>query len=449
MANAQPKSKKLAATAFSQMGTLNVFQGFFDLALKCYTHAYEYDVSLQDSVSICYDLRDIAETYRFLNCPDSALMYCKRAKQMAVSISNNDLLSDILIVEGSIWNMQKNYREAINVVLQALTDVHPASYSAAYSVMSRSYLSLNMLDSAEYYYYKIMDIGTVYAKESASRGLIEIALAKQKPQQARSFIAEYLTYSDSCNHLRQAESVEKARRLYNYHYHEKQAASLFYDNQQKKAYIFILAGLVLSLILGTVLLLKYIHNQKREKRLQQIRWSQYVEYRHLQSEEYKKESTLKIRELEHQLSCMSVEKYSMRSQIQKQKEQIEIESQQQQAQVRQQELRLQELKSTDSYKKLQQLLQDEKPVKNDFWPQIQEDVYGIYPKFKNFLDTLVFTEIETRVCILVKYDMAPADISVLVGRSRSSVTAIRKRLFQKVFGKNGKAEAWDDFIGSL
>ena len=139
----------------------------------------------------------------------------------------------------------------------------------------------------------------------------------------------------------------------------------------------------------------------------------------------------------------------MRSQIQKQKEQIEIESQQQQAQVRQQELRLQELKSTDSYKKLQQLLQDEKPVKNDFWPQIQEDVYRIYPKFKHFLETIFFSEIETRVCILVKYDMAPADISVLVGRSRSSVTAIRKRLFQKVFGMNGKAEAWDDFIGSL
>jgi hypothetical protein len=43
----------------------------------------------------------------------------------------------------------------------------------------------------------------------------------------------------------------------------------------------------------------------------------------------------------------------------------------------------------------------------------------------------------------------PSRIAALVSRSDSAIANTRARLHKKVFGKDGKAEDWDNFIISL
>ena len=58
-------------------------------------------------------------------------------------------------------------------------------------------------------------------------------------------------------------------------------------------------------------------------------------------------------------------------------------------------------------------------------------------------------EHEYHVSLLIKIGLQPSVIAVLTAHSRESITATRRRLFLKAFGKKGAPKDWDEFILSL
>ena len=59
------------------------------------------------------------------------------------------------------------------------------------------------------------------------------------------------------------------------------------------------------------------------------------------------------------------------------------------------------------------------------------------------------SDLEYQICLLLKIELTLADIAVLVHREPSTITMSRKRLFKKMFKKEGKAEELDSFIRSI
>ena len=53
---------------------------------------------------------------------------------------------------------------------------------------------------------------------------------------------------------------------------------------------------------------------------------------------------------------------------------------------------------------------------------------------------------EYDLCILIRLHFKPLEISNLTGISQKSVSAMRRRLLQKVLGHDGKPGEFDDFI---
>ena len=53
---------------------------------------------------------------------------------------------------------------------------------------------------------------------------------------------------------------------------------------------------------------------------------------------------------------------------------------------------------------------------------------------------------EYDLCILLRLHFKPLEISNLTGISQKNVSAIRRRLLQKVLGRDGKPSEFDDFI---
>lgn len=89
-------------------------------------------------------------------------------------------------------------------------------------------------------------------------------------------------------------------------------------------------------------------------------------------------------------------------------------------------------------------------VKSDEWKEFELAVKAISPDFySKFYSLRKVSDLEYRVYLLIRARFTPADMAILLCKSRSSMSTIRSRLYEKVFGEKGGSRDWDDFILSL
>ena len=75
------------------------------------------------------------------------------------------------------------------------------------------------------------------------------------------------------------------------------------------------------------------------------------------------------------------------------------------------------------------------------------DTYGEFTK--NLQKLHSFSCHEIHICLLIKINIQPVDMAKLTNHTRESVSATRRRLYEKVFRKKGSPKQWDEFIYSL
>lgn len=93
---------------------------------------------------------------------------------------------------------------------------------------------------------------------------------------------------------------------------------------------------------------------------------------------------------------------------------------------------------------------DTRNLKEEEWGQLDKEVHVFYPEFKSSLVRLCkISEIEYRLCLLLKINIGLADIATLLNRSKEAVYSSRRRLYKKAFQTDGGADQWDAFVRSL
>lgn len=86
----------------------------------------------------------------------------------------------------------------------------------------------------------------------------------------------------------------------------------------------------------------------------------------------------------------------------------------------------------------------------DDWAEMKRQLNSVYPNFTARLSGLVrMSEVELEVTMLVKMRVTPKEMANLLNLTPSSISTIRSRLYQKVFGKKGGSAEWDNFVMSL
>lgn len=81
---------------------------------------------------------------------------------------------------------------------------------------------------------------------------------------------------------------------------------------------------------------------------------------------------------------------------------------------------------------------------------IEEHFRSVYPRFCSTLFSLVkMSEVEYRVCLLLKLNASPSEIASVLCRDKSSISTVRSRLYSKVFDRKGSSRDWDEFVMSL
>ena len=444
---------QLKSKIYSQMGTLFLYQKTYDEALKMFKEAQKCDIALKDSANMVFNLRDIADSYRCIDQNDSSIYYFQKAYNLAEVQGNQKLMAMVQNQMASLYSNLGKYDLARKLLQPSLDTLDIHSKSGIFSIASKLYHRMGYIDSASYYYNELLKCGTIYAKQTAHKGLAKIAILHDNPQKALLHLNQYIQYTDFIHQITDTENVRRLNSLYNYQLREKENNRLKIENKEKQNLIIYIIYIALFIIAS---LFAYLQRNKRKKQLLKI---QLKNLRQLKEEQYKKSSLFieenkrKIEELEQKLQEADQTNHILRTQL---KEQIELTlytNKQAEIELTRRKQSNSTLLESEIYKYIQKQLTtktNKKLLSNNDWKELEKVINNTYEGFsKNLRNYYDLNEHEYSVCLLIKINIPPIDIAKLTNHSKEAITSTRRRLYEKVFGKKGSPKDWDEFILSL
>lgn len=314
-----------------------------------------------------------------------------------------------------------------------------------YTTSARYFYSINQFDSAAYYYTLMTELNGYSYKEEGYYGLGKIARLKGNYETALLYFDKSLIYADSAENITQTETVRKINALYNYQLREKENRSLQLQNERQKTRIVLMFA---AMIVVIALFFVYRQNRKRkeESRINQLQKLKALEeQKYRQSQEFIEENKKRIAELEKELQeVRTTSDISRQELLHAQKLSLEKDNEQVEAQQKMEQEAVKAFQTSAIYIKFHET--DDKILEED-WSELISAIDNTYRNFTQRLkDLYPMNEVELQVCLLLKIDMPFKRIALLVLRSKQAVTSIRKRLYKKVFGREGTPDDWDRFI---
>lgn len=438
---------------YSQTGTLFAYQNMPEEALKMHKKGIQLSYANKDSIGLYFNLRDIGNMYKELNKPDSTIFYLKESEKISRQLHRKDLFNMIQSQLASIYTDIKQYDSARVVLHHALRDIRQSNRSSIYSIAAVFYHSTAKMDSAIYYYNKLLKCGNVYAKRDAHAVLLEVAARKQDIKQMVRHLRGYHLYTDSIQKITQTETIQRMHSLYNYQLREKENLRLKEESRQRLFLLWIIGSGLVILSLAFFAYRQYSRGkkQKLEEQIRKFRQIEAEKSRKIESlEEYKHQKE----ELEKKLQSANIRKNETTAIKIKQKlELINHILGQDKIESEQETEAKDELFNSDLYERLRaraNSARGEAYITSGEWDTLKNLMTPAYPTFftrLNFLHTP--NENELHVCILIKLQFRPADIARLLQLKPETISSIRKRLYQKVTGEKGTSEQWDKIIHSL
>jgi DNA-binding CsgD family transcriptional regulator len=105
---------------------------------------------------------------------------------------------------------------------------------------------------------------------------------------------------------------------------------------------------------------------------------------------------------------------------------------------------------SDYYMDLRRRIEAGTTIKPAEWKDLEQRLKVIYPHFSSSLYGLYnLSPTEYQVCLLIKIHTTPIEIASVLCKDKSTISSIRKRLYKKVFDKEGSGKDWDELILSL
>ncbi|MBQ3754283.1 MAG: hypothetical protein II864_12225 [Prevotella sp.] len=106
--------------------------------------------------------------------------------------------------------------------------------------------------------------------------------------------------------------------------------------------------------------------------------------------------------------------------------------------------------ASDEYAALGRRMATGSLMKAEEWQQVEHSLKTVYPGFTAQLQSLYpMSDVEYHTCLLIKLRIPTKDIVAVLAREANTISSLRKRLYKKVFDREGGAKDWDDFILSI
>lgn len=440
----------LFARTYNQMGTLFAYQGLYDESLEANKKAAEQFILQGKKNRTSYALRDIARMYDAKNQMDSALHYYQESCETALSDSNHHRYHTILGEFGAIYH-HINKEKGKQMLLTAF-NYNPKAVNVNL-IIGTVYEEENKLDSAKYYYLRALQYGDLHKQYHAHHHLFQVLMKQNKPQKAMEHYHAANALDDSIKRTTATEAVAKMNALHDYQRSEQANIQLQLTKRRQAEIIWALSFFLLLAV--SIAATIYLHIQKKHQA------ALAKEQTLLKQAKYNYENSLK-RAKENQkksekLITLLEENKKQYSQLEQElsiakKDLLEKQNALILASNKEKELLAQVFMESDIYSLFHQAAYKSSiNLSAKEWSSLKHQLHEAYPNFLPQLKELYPnpSEHELRICLLLKIKISLTGIANLLNCSQSSITNARTRLYERFFGKKGKASELDKFIAEL
>ncbi len=107
-------------------------------------------------------------------------------------------------------------------------------------------------------------------------------------------------------------------------------------------------------------------------------------------------------------------------------------------------------RSTDLCQRIYAVCYAQHPINPELWAEVEDYLNQSSPGFLSRLRRLTtLGETEWHITLLTRLGFRNVDIATLLCRHRSAISQAKKRLYAKVYGREGKAEDWDKAVENM
>ena len=439
---------------YEQTGTLFAYQSLYEDAMTAYKKAYRYYQKQKEELGMVYALRDQARMHESLGQWDSTEYYYRASYTKALETKEQRIIHSITEEFGNIYiDLGKP-----DSAKKFFSEIPKMEDDAIYLYgLGSVYQATGKPDSARFYYQEALREGkkeqNVYVKSSACKALALLEARKGNYQSAYNYALKSLLLKDSIKKITRTEAIGKIHALYNYRSVEKENLRLGMDNERKRSQNRLLLIGMLCMASAAAFSIHSIKKQKQTALAQEKRLSQLREEQYRNSLAYIRENEKKIATLETLLQQSEGQKDTLQKQlIVSEKELLEVSNRK--IRIAQNEKDLLELSLRKS--KIYQLFHQaagrpDIAITEEDWKTLLHLIDATYPHFTSRLYAL-YPQIsgqELSICYLIKILIPVKGMAQILNRSTSAITNSRIRLYKKIHGVEGKADALDKFIIDL
>ena len=304
-----------------------------------------------------------------------------------------------------------------------------------YYVAKGRYLAeINELDSAEYYFRKCARTAKNYSDlKYCFDDLADIYRKRNRPDSVAKYADLARMMTDSAYAQMSTEHLQQMQAMYNYNRYRQTAEEAEKDALRTKYISIIIIMAIMAAAIGGALAVRTYIMRKRRARVDEIK-------------EYKR----KINELEMSRAELESINSGLNAEVNRM---IEEKTKKIDILKTEYEKNFNNVKDKDLFEYEPIVIQirwkarkTTKPMDKDEISRLKE-LFKDYRPLSNWENTL--NNNEYLICLLVRLDFVPAEICILTDLSSSNISNIRKRLLEKMTGREGSPKDFDKYIKSL
>ena len=304
-----------------------------------------------------------------------------------------------------------------------------------YYVAKGRYLAeINELDSAEYYFRKCARTAKNYSDlKYCFDDLADIYRKRNRPDSVAKYADLARMMTDSAYAQMSTEHLQQMQAMYNYNRYRQTAEEAEKDALRTKYISIIIIMAIMAAAIGGALAVRTYIMRKRRARVDEIK-------------EYKR----KINELEMSRAELESINSGLNAEVNRM---IEEKTKKIDILKTEYEKNFNNVKDKDLFECEPIVIQirwkarkTTKPMDKDEIRRLKE-LFKDYRPLSNWENTL--NNNEYLICLLVRLDFVPAEICILTDLSSSNISNIRKRLLEKMTGREGSPKDFDKYIKSL
>ena len=443
--------KKFVSNLYNQMGQLFLSQELYDESLDMFKKSYQCDFVRNDTVGMLYNQMDMAVVFRHEERNDSALRILENAFTVASAFTNSMLREELAIQITNIYLKKGDLKKArpyLSIALRHHTQGQRGT--PTYSAAIEYYEKIGLKDSALYYCKLAQRYGNVYGKCYAEQVLTSYSLQQQNSQAAKMSFDRYVSLSDSVADIKSTEAIARIHTLYNYRLKEK-------NDEQAKLHEVQQAFIIISLsaaffILVLVFLVLYVKSKKDKlkAKLQLAHLTKLREEERKRNEINIEENRKEIKVLTKEIEELNDSNLKLKKELERKMHILQVNTDEAEETRKKKELFRTKLMETAAYSEVMHKLQVQEHLSPKDWAELEKVFSEIFPKFKTELYSVYnLKETEYHICMLIRMDIPNNDIATLICRSSGAVTLARKRLYKKLWGTEGSAKDFDEYINNI